>query len=158
MPKSNQPASAGDRSPTGHSVASSTPVSLLREFYANLAQRDFNRAFALFSPQIEFLQIADLPWAGRFKGIVGVRKFFAQLTEHVYATPEPLTFLLAGDEVAVVARLRGIARATGKTIDQTVVHVWTLRAGKVIRAVAYVDAAAIKEALAVPVPGAPSPA
>ena len=128
----------------------SAPVSIVREFYTHFAKRDLDRAFALLSPQIEFSQIADLPWAGRFKGPEGVRKFFSLLSEHVYATPEPLAFLPAGDEVAVVARLRGTARATGKALDQTVVHLWTIRTGKVIRAAAYVDVPAIKEALNIP--------
>ena len=127
----------------------SPPVSIVREFYTHFAKRDLERAFALLSPQIEFSQVADLPWSGRFKGLNGVRKFLSALREHVYATPEPLTFLPAGDEVAVVARLRGTARATGKAVDQTVVHLWTVRTGKIIRAAAYVDVPAIKEALTV---------
>src|SRR4051794_37903873 len=88
-----------------------TPIAVAREFYTHFARRDMECAFALFSPQIEFSQIADLPWAGRIKGIEGVRQFFSVLSKHVSATPEPLTFLPAGDEVAVVARLRGIAQA-----------------------------------------------
>ena len=95
---------------------------------------------------IEFSQIADLPWGGRFQGPEGVRKFFSVLSEYVHAMLEPFTFLPADAEVAVVARLHGIARATGKALDETVVHLGTIRAGKIIRAAAYVNAPAIKEA------------
>jgi ketosteroid isomerase-like protein len=149
MPKKIKPRRAAKRSNPTDSPLLYPPVSIVREFYTHFAKRDLDRAFALLSPRIELSQVADLPWAGRFKGLNGVRKFFSAMSEHVYATPEPLTFLPAGDEVAVVARLRGTARATGKAVDQTVVHLWTVYTGKIIRAAAYVDAPAIKEALIV---------
>ena len=150
-PNTIKPAPAAAYSHPPDSPIPVTSTAIVREFYIHLARRDLDGALALFSPQIEFSQIADLPWAGRFKGLDGVRRFFLVLNEHVDATPEPLTFLPAGDEVAVIVQLRGTVRATGKALDQTVVHLWTVRAGKLIRAAAFVDVPAIKAALAVTV-------
>jgi ketosteroid isomerase-like protein len=58
-----------------------------------------------------------------------------------------VTYIPAGNDVAVVGKLRGTARASGKRIDLDIVHVWTVRDGRLLRFAAYIDTPAMLEAL-----------
>ena len=54
---------------------------------------------------------------------------------------EPEEFIDAGDDVVVVARVRGRSREGGVEIDQRAAAIWTLRDGKVLRIAEYSDPA-----------------
>ena len=53
----------------------------------------------------------------------------------------------AGDTVIVEARYSGTYKATGKSIDAQVCHVWDVKDGKVTRFQQYVDTAKIQDAM-----------
>jgi ketosteroid isomerase-like protein len=59
----------------------------------------------------------------------------------------PASFIDAGDQVVAVGRTRGIARATGQSLDAAAVHVWTLTDREIAAFIAYVDHPAIRSAL-----------
>ncbi len=122
-------------------------IDLIKAAYAKYAARDVAGVFGLFAETIEIVQTPELPWGGHFVGHAGARQFFAILAEHTEALPRPERFIEAGNEVAVVGRLVGKARKTGKQIDLDIVHVWTLEAGKIVRFAAYIDTPAMLEAL-----------
>jgi ketosteroid isomerase-like protein len=123
------------------------PLDIIRNAYKNYEQRDLSGVFALLSPAIEIMQTTELPWGGRYQGHDGARKFFAALNEHTAATPQPRTFVPAGDQVAVTGRLVGFARVTSMPIDLDIVHVWTVRSGLIVRFEAYVDTPGMLQAL-----------
>jgi ketosteroid isomerase-like protein len=58
-------------------------------------------------------------------------------------TPEE--FIASGSTVAVVARYTGTGKATGKTLNLPVVHVWDVRDAKVARFRQFVDTAKFLE-------------
>ncbi len=52
--------------------------------------------------------------------------------QSIYQAFEPLNFLEGGDQVAGVVRVESTVRETGKSIDETEIHLWTFDAdGKV---------------------------
>lgn len=122
-------------------------VELVRRGYEAYARRDFAAVMALLDPEIEVVQTELLPWGGVHRGLEGAGTFFRLLAEHTDAMPEPASYIPAGSDVAVVGRLRGRARASGKPIDLDIVHVWTLRDGRAVRFAAYIDTPAMLEAL-----------
>ncbi|SNT30154.1 hypothetical protein SAMN06265795_12330 [Noviherbaspirillum humi] len=123
------------------------PIDIVREGYARYERRDFAGVFQLLSSDVEFSQTETLPWGGVHRGHEGARDFFARLNQHTDATPRPITYVPAGDDVAVIGRLTGTARATGRPIDLDIVHVWTVKAGKIVRFAAYIDTPAMRQAL-----------
>lgn len=122
-------------------------VELVRRGYEAYARRDVAAVMALLDPGIEVVQTTLLPWGGVHRGLEGAQTFFRLLAEHTDAMPEPLAYIPAGSDVAVVGRLRGTARASGKPIDIDIVHVWTVREGRLVRFAAYIDTPAMLEAL-----------
>lgn len=126
------------------------PEEVVREVYARYARRDVDGIFELIAPDVEILQTPELPWGGRHLGLAGARTFFASLSKHTEALPEPSSFITAGEDVAVHGRLRGKARQTGAVIDLEIVHVWTVRDGRVVRFAAYIDTPAMLRALGAP--------
>lgn len=125
-----------------------TPADLVREIYARLAWHDVPGVLALLSPEIEIAQTAELPWGGRFRGLKEAEGFFTQLHRHTDGTPGSLTYVLAGEDVAVTGRLRGTVRSTGRMFDLDMVHVWRVRQGKATRCAMFVDTPAMWAALA----------
>ena len=148
----NFPRSDGVPAHTWHPNPSSplvlfSNVDTLREIYARHARRDLIGVFELLSPDIEIAQTIDLPWGGHYHGLSGAEDYFARLSQHADSTPEPLTYVPAGDDVAVIGKLRGTARATGKAFAVDLVHVWTVHQGKALRCISFVDTPAMLEAL-----------
>jgi ketosteroid isomerase-like protein len=55
----------------------------------------------------------------------------------------------AGEDVVVIGRLKGFAKATSSPIDLEIVHVWTIRDGLAVRFCAYIDTPEMKRALGI---------
>lgn len=96
------------------------------------------------APPAEFLAILDpgVEWdasrrsfdAGVFHGHDEVMAFFTRLLE-VWESgrADPIEFIEAGDEVVVPVRLHLVSRTHGETMTANAAHVWTVRAGKIVR-------------------------
>lgn len=122
-------------------------VNLIRGGYEAYARRDFGAVFALLHPEVEIYQTDSLPWGGTYRGREQAAEFFRRLGEHTEGSPEPERFIAAGDDVVAVGRLRGRARASGKEYDLAIVHLWSVRDGRVIRFAAYIDTPGMLSAL-----------
>lgn len=123
------------------------PVVIVREAYDRYSRRDLTGVFSLLSPAIEVEQTSLLPWGGKHCGHAGAKRFFSLLAEYTDAMPTAVKFIEAGQEVAVVGRLTGTARKTGKKIDIDIVHLWTVENEKVVRFAAFIDTPAMLEAI-----------
>jgi ketosteroid isomerase-like protein len=109
------------------------------------------RVVADMHPEIEWHQAQGLPHGGLYRGLAEVRRnVFDPLGESWWETfgADPDEFLDAGDQVVVLGRYRGVAKATGKRLDVPFVHVWTLADGRAIRFRQFLDTAGWVEALA----------
>lgn len=124
-----------------------TPTVIVKLGYERYAARDFAGVFELLSPQIEIFQTDELPWGGSFHGHEGATRFFGLIAQYTAATPVPLKYVEAGEDVAVIGRLTGTANGTGKPIDQDIVHIWTVKEGRIVAFRAYIDTPAMLEAL-----------
>ena len=123
-------------------------IDLIRRGYEAYARRDFSAVFALLDPSVEIHQTDLLPWGGTYRGHEQAREFFRKLNEYTAGQPEPEQLIAAGDDVVAVGRLRGQARASGHHFDLAIVHVWSIRGGRVVRFAAYIDTPGMLRALA----------
>jgi uncharacterized protein len=124
-----------------------TNVDLVRGAYEAYARGDAASVFALMDPEGEMIQTPELPWGGVHKGHEGACKFLGTIAEHVDALPHADYFIPAGEDVAVVGRLKGKARKTEAPLDIPIVHVWTVRNGKFVRFHAWIDTPVMLKAL-----------
>ena len=59
----------------------------------------------------------------------------------------PTSFHSAGDSIIVEARYSGTYKATGKSMDTQVCHVWDVKDGKLTRFQQYVDTAKLQDVM-----------
>ena len=95
----------------------------------------------LFAPDIELQQMDGvLGTTGTFRGFEGLfraREELVSVFDDFYIVAEQ--HFEDGDNVVTVARGRGTGRGSGVAVDMRVGHLWTLRAGRVVRWVVYTD-------------------
>lgn len=133
--------------PMSDPTPAESPLDVVRRGYAAYARRDLPAILALLDPDVELVQTPLLPWGGAHRGSAGAQAFFGRIAQLTDATPEPAAFIPAGDDVVVVGRLRGTARATGRPLDLDFAHVVTVRGGRFVRFAAYIDTPAMLAAL-----------
>jgi uncharacterized protein len=100
---------------------------------------DWEVALATYDPAVE-LDITRFPGGGVVSGRDDVERFFRQwfgTWDRVEVTPE--RFIDAGDHVVVMLRIVGVGKGSGVEVSMRSADVLTLRAGKVIRHVGYLD-------------------
>ncbi len=125
-------------------------VTIVSRSYDAFARGDLDAVVADMDEAIEWQQAQGLPHGGTYRGLVDVRaNVFAPLDRDWWsefsATPDE--FVVAGDEVVVLGRYRGVAKETGKTLDVPFVHIWSLRDGKAWRFRQFLDTAGWLDAL-----------
>lgn len=82
--------------------------------------------------------------AGTWRGRKEVANFFAALsTQQDTELFEQEDFIAQGDKVVAISKYRGRVKATGKTAETTLVHVFDIKNGQIQRFREYFDTAAI---------------
>jgi len=128
-----------------------TAVDIVKRSYEAFALDDLDAVMADMHPDIEWHQAQGLPHGGVYHGLQEVRRaIFDPLDEEWWDefTATPGEFLVAGGDVVVLGRYRGVAKGTGKRLDVPFVHVWTVEGELAIRFRQFLDTAGWVEALA----------
>jgi ketosteroid isomerase-like protein len=95
----------------------------------------------LYDPEVVLDEIADFPGAQAYRGYDGLTRWFADWYElYDEMRIDPGSFEEAGDRVIVPTRQWFRSRA-GVETEQEIVHVWTLRNGRVIHVTGFRDMA-----------------
>ena len=129
------------------STTVTSPADVVRSVYAAFERRDVPAVLELFDPEIVITQSEDVPWGGTHRGHAGALEFFGQLGSLIDTNVEIDRLIVAGDTVVEVGRSRGRAVGSGRSFEVHEVHVWRVRDGRVVGMDAYVDNAAMLEAL-----------
>lgn len=92
-------------------------------------------------------EMANVSFAGSWKGRQQVRQFFGRLHE-VQEVVEfaPEEFIAQGDKVVVLGRFTMHVKATGKTSRSDWAHVWTVEGDRASSVREYVDTLAVSRA------------
>jgi uncharacterized protein len=109
-------------------------VENLRSFLEAFAEGNLEAVFAACDPGIE-LEVSDAYFDAprTYHGHAGMQELFvAQAEVFDPFRLEPEEFLDAGDQVVVMARAGGLARASGVEVLDRFGHVWTVRGGKIV--------------------------
>jgi ketosteroid isomerase-like protein len=109
-------------------------VEVVRGVLEAFTRGDLGAVFAVADPGIE-LEVSDayLDAPRTYQGHEGMRELFAAQAEVFDPFRlEPEEFLDAGDQVVVIARAGGLARASGVEVMDRFGHLWTVRGGKIV--------------------------
>ena len=127
-------------------------VRLLKNLYEAFGRGDIPTVLGAMSSDIRWYQAEGNPYMPSGEAWVGpdavLNNLFMRLGgEWDGFAVHPKSFHGAGDSVIVEARYSGTYKATGKSMDAQVCHVWDVKDGKVTRFQQYVDTAKIQDAM-----------
>lgn len=118
-------------------------VEFMKSLYAAFAGGDVSKVLGSMSEDIEWWEAEGNPWyPGR--AFVGPQQVVDGVLARIGAEMEgfevvPERFLSDGDQVVMIGRYRGKGIATGNLLDAQVLHLWTVRDGKIARFQQFVD-------------------
>lgn len=119
-------------------------VELLKNLYVAFGRGDVPAVLDTMSPAIRWYQAEHNPYNPSGEAWVGpeavTNNLFVKLgTEWENFTVHPKSFHDAGDTVVVEARYTGRYKATGKSFNAQVCHVWDVQNGQITRFQQYLD-------------------
>ena len=127
-------------------------VRLLKNLYEAFGRGDIPAVLGAMSSDMRWHQAEGNPYMRSGEAWVGPEAVLGNLFMKLGAewdgfTVHPKLFHGAGDSVIVEARYSGTYKATGKSMDAQVCHVWDVKDGKVTRFQQYVDTAKIQDVM-----------
>jgi ketosteroid isomerase-like protein len=127
-------------------------VSLLKSLYEAFGRGDIPSVLGAMSPEIKWYQAESNPYMPSGDPWIGpdaiLNNLFMKLGgEWDDFAVHPNSFHDAGNTVVVEARYSGTYKATGKSMDTQVCHVWDLEDGKLTRFQQYVDTAKLRDVM-----------
>jgi len=125
-----------------------TPAELVRRQYLASAAGDLAALRATLAPDVEWTEMAGFPLAGTYRTPVGVT---ANVMERLAAewdgwAAHDDTYVVDGENVAVLARYTATNKATGKNLAVRVAHHFIVRGGLIVRFEQFVDTALVRDA------------
>jgi ketosteroid isomerase-like protein len=124
----------------------------IRGLYAAFARGDVPFVLEALDAQVEWIEAENFiyadrnPYVGPQAVLDGVFMRLGAEWDGFSATAEQI--VASGDTVIALGRYRGTYKATGRRVDAQLVHVFTLKDGKIIRFRQYTDTAQFRDAVA----------
>ena len=127
----------------------STNREVIEKLYAGFAAGDVAAVLGSFGPEVSWTEAAGFPYAGTYVGPDAILQnvFMRLATEWEGFTAVPSRFVCEGDTVVAIGEYSGTYLATGKAMKTPMVHVWTLKDGKVVNYVQHCDTVLVQAAL-----------
>ncbi|MDQ4121468.1 MAG: nuclear transport factor 2 family protein [Acidobacteriota bacterium] len=119
-------------------------LNLVRNVYK---AADISQIIPALSPDFEIYQTELLPWGGHYQGLTGAQQFFTRLRQNVDSAVEIEEVFPVAEKVVVKGRTRGKVLRNHNKFDVSVVHIWTLRDGKLIKFEPLIDTPSMLAAL-----------
>ena len=124
-------------------------LDLIRSTYEGPSEENGKHLLAALAPDAEWVEAAGFPYAGTYVGpdAIIANVFQRLATEWIGYRAEVASYLEAGDQVVAFGFYSGTYKATGRSMRASFAHRYTLKAGKIVRMVQYVDSHMVQQAL-----------
>lgn len=132
-----------------------TPYQIVAEHYAASDRQDLAGMLADASPEVRWTEMAGFPCAGTH---VGPQAVVEQVFRRLGAEWDGYRFRLgalydAGDTVVATGDYAGTCRATGRSFEARVAHVWQVAQGRIVAFEQFTDTLLVHRAMAAPTDG-----
>lgn len=126
-----------------------TNLEIIKSIYLGDAEESKRNLQSTLSPDVEWTEAAGFPYAGTYRGVEAVAKnVFARLAaDWIGFRADVDHFYDAGETVIATGFYRATCRTTGKPMEASFAHTWTLKNGRVIKYVQYADTKKVWEAM-----------
>ena len=111
-------------------------IAVVQRIYEMFGKGDIPAVLGCIDPngELVFEGPSAVPWAGRYQGRDGWGVFFQRIGGNLDILGMTMEIFAAEkDNVVAVGRYQARVKATGKTIDSPLVHLWTVRNGLVVK-------------------------
>jgi ketosteroid isomerase-like protein len=127
-------------------------VRMVRDVYEAFGRGDVAAVLGAFDPKIEWREAEGNPYQPSGEAWIGPDSilqnlFLKQAGDWDGFAVHPREFHDAGDTVVVEGRYTGTHKATGKTLDAQLCHVWKIRNGKIVSFQQFVDTAQLRQVM-----------
>ncbi len=123
-------------------------LEIIKGLYQAFEQGDLPSILNILDPNVEWIESEGIPYGGTFIGheaiLHGVFHKIGAEWDNFQATVEE--FIDAGERIITLGIDRGIYKATGKPMEAATVSIWTLKQGKVVKFVQYIDTLKVVQA------------
>ena len=110
-----------------------TEANALREAHAAFNRGDVPAFVRIFDPQVEWIDPAEVPGAGTYRGLDAVQAHLAESRESwAEGSCEPERVIVAGGRILQLVRVRVRLKEESEWREGQVTEVYTFRDGKVI--------------------------
>lgn len=122
---------------------------IIEKLYAGFAAGDVPTVLGAMDPEISWTEAAGFPYAGTYVGPDAVLQnvFMRLATEWEGFAAVPSTYVSEGETVVAIGEYSGTYNATGKSMKTPMVHVWTLKDGRIVNFVQHCDTVLVQAAL-----------
>ncbi|MDY6936690.1 MAG: nuclear transport factor 2 family protein [Cyanobacteriota bacterium] len=124
-------------------------LDIIKTLYQAFENGQIDTILDILDPNVEWHESEKLPYGGTFIGrdavLAGVFQKIGAEWENFTARVDE--FLDAGETIVTLGVDRGTYKATGKSMAAPTASVWTLKNGKVVKFVQYIDTMKVCEAV-----------
>jgi len=127
-----------------------TNLEIVRSTYEGATSEENGRNLARFAAaDIHWTEAKGFPYGGTYTGFEEIFKgVFSRLgSEWIDYKFTPEDYVAAGDKVVAYGNYTATYKASGRSLNARVAHLWTLRAGKIIRFEQFVDSQTVNDAI-----------
>ena len=123
---------------------------IIRAHYAASDRGDLEGMLAPLAPDARWTEMAGFPYAGTYVGPDEVRRgVFERIAADWDGYTAAITELVdGGDTIVGLGTYSGTHKASGRSFEARVAHVWRLRDGRVVAFEQFTDTARVADALA----------
>jgi ketosteroid isomerase-like protein len=127
---------------------STAPRDVVRRQYLASAAGDLEALRATMAPDVEWTEMAGFPLAGTYRTPNEVTSNVMEVLGRDWDgwAAHDDTYIVEGENVAVLARYTATHRATGNPLNVRVAHHFIVRGGLIVRFEQFVDTAKVAEA------------
>jgi ketosteroid isomerase-like protein len=98
-----------------------------------IVEERFDEARSLLHDEFVVHEAGGLPYSGEYRGAQGFFELLAKMNDGLELTLGPTPqYLVADDTVAVRSRLKFTGRASGASVEMSLVEVYTVRDGLIV--------------------------
>ena len=121
------------------------PLATVGRFTQAIVEERFDDARSLLHDDFVVHEAGGVPYSGEYHGPEGFFELFAKMNRAMLLTPgKAVQYLLADDSVAIRGRLKFTSRASGESVEMSVVEIYSVRDGLIVELdVYYKDPSAV---------------
>ena len=123
-------------------------LDIIKTLYKAFEKGEIDTILDILAPNVEWHESEKLPYGGTF---IGRDAVFAGVFEKIGAQWDNFQahveeFIDGGDKIVTLGFDRGTYKDTGKSMEAPTASIWTLKEGKVVKFVQYIDTMKVWEA------------